>query len=334
MEADPRAALLDEVEQVRLAREAWERIGAEVGRRIIGQSEAIERLLVALIAGGHGLLIGVPGLAKTSLVSTLSQCLDLSFNRIQFTPDLMPSDVTGTEVLEEDRATGRRVFRFAKGPVFANLLLADEVNRTPPKTQSALLEAMQEHRVTVAGVTYALPEPFVVFATQNPIEQEGTYPLPEAQLDRFMLAVRMDYPGLEDEVRVVRETTGPAPAAIQRVLEPDRVLLLQALVRRMPTPDYVVREAVSLVRRTRPSDPTAAKAVKDYVSWGAGPRAAQHLVLAAKALALLRGQYAVSPDHVRDLAVAVLAHRVVVNFHAEAERVTAVDVIRGLLPEE
>jgi MoxR-like ATPase len=332
--ADPRAAVLDEVEQVRLAREAWERIAAEVGRRIIGQSEAVERLLVALVAGGHGLLIGVPGLAKTSLVSTLAQCLDLSFNRIQFTPDLMPSDVTGTEVLEEDRATGHRAFRFAKGPVFANLLLADEVNRTPPKTQSALLEAMQEHHVTVAGVTYVLPEPFVVFATQNPIEQEGTYPLPEAQLDRFMLAVRMDYPGLEDEVRVVRETTGPAPSPVRRVLEPDQVLVLQAVVRRMPTPDYVVREAVGLVRRTRPADPTATKAVKDYVSWGAGPRAAQHLVLAAKALALLRGQYAVEPSHVRDLAVAVLAHRVVVNFHAEAERVSAVDVIRGLLPEE
>ncbi len=334
METDARAAVLDEEQQVRLAREAWERIAAEVGCRIIGQDEAVERLLVALVAGGHGLLIGVPGLAKTSLVSTLAQCIDLSFARIQFTPDLMPSDVTGTELLEEDRATGHRAFRFAKGPVFANLLLADEINRTPPKTQSALLEAMQEHRVTVAGVTYALPEPFTVFATQNPIEQEGTYPLPEAQLDRFMLAVRMDYPGIEDEVRVVRQTTGPAPVAVQRVLTPQVALELQALVRRMPTPDYVVREAVSLVRRTRPADPSATVAVKDFVSWGAGPRAAQHLVLAAKALALLRGQFAVEPEHVRNLAVPVLAHRVVVNFHAEAERVTAVDVVRGLLPQE
>jgi MoxR-like ATPase len=334
VEVDPRAEVLDEVEQVRLAREAWDLIEGEVGRRIIGQSEALERLLVALVAGGHGLLIGVPGLAKTSLVSALAQCLDLTFNRIQFTPDLMPSDITGTEVLEEDRTTGRRVFRFARGPVFANLLLADEINRTPPKTQSALLEAMQEHRVSVAGTTYPLPEPFVVFATQNPIEQEGTYPLPEAQLDRFMLAIRMDYPIVEDEVRVVRETTGPAPVPIKQVLEPERVMALQAVVRRMPTPDYVIREAVSLVRRTRPSDPSATKAVRDYVSWGAGPRAAQHLVLAAKALALLRGQYMVEPTHLHELAVAVLAHRVVVNFHAEAERATAVDVVKGLLPQE
>jgi MoxR-like ATPase len=331
---DPRTAMMDDERQVEHARGAWERIAAEVARRIVGQNEAVERLMVALVAGGHALIIGVPGLAKTSLVQTLAQCLDLSFQRIQFTPDLMPSDVTGTEVMEEDRATGRRAFRFAKGPVFANLLLADEVNRTPPKTQSALLEAMQEHRVTVAGATYPLPEPFVVFATQNPIEQEGTYPLPEAQLDRFLLAVRMDYPGVEDEVRVVRETTGPEPSPVNMILKPDEVMALQALVRRMPTPDYVVREAVALARRTRPVDPSAPREVRDYVSWGAGPRAAQHLVLAAKALALLRGRFAVEPVHVRDLAVAVLAHRVVVNFHAEAERVGAVDVVRSLLREE
>jgi len=224
-----------------------------------------------------------------------------------------------------------RSFRFARGPVFTNLLLADEVNRTPPKTQAALLEAMQEHKVTVAGTTYPLPSPFVVFATQNPIEQEGTYPLPEAQLDRFMLAIRMDYPDREDEVEVVRATTSPVVEAVAKVLSPEQVLEMQALVRRVPTAEFVIREAVGLVRRTRPGDPDAPQAVKDFVAWGAGPRAAQHLVLAAKAYALLKGEFAVTPDHVRAPAVPVLAHRVVVNFHAEAERVTAVALVKGLL---
>jgi MoxR-like ATPase len=320
-----------EVELVRRTSEARQRISAEVAKRIVGQRDVVEQLLVALFAGGHGLLIGVPGLAKTTLVSTVAQCLDLAFSRIQFTPDLMPSDVTGTEILEEDRATGRRTFRFVRGPVFTNVLLADEINRTPPKTQAALLEAMQEGHVTVAGTTYPVESPFLVFATQNPIEQEGTYPLPEAQLDRFMLAVRMDYPDIEDEVEVVKSTTGPVSETLEKVLTPAQVLEMQAIVRRVPTADFVVRHAVGIVRRTRPSDERAPKEVRDYVAWGAGPRAAQHLVLAAKAFALLRGEFSATPDHVDALAVPVLAHRVVVNFHAEAERVTAVDLVRGLV---
>jgi len=320
-----------EVELVRRATAARSAIVAEVSKRIIGQKDVVEQLLVAMFAGGHGLLIGVPGLAKTTLVSTAAQCLDLAFSRIQFTPDLMPSDVTGTEVLEEDRVTGKRTFRFARGPVFTNILLADEINRTPPKTQAALLEAMQEGKVTVAGTTYPLDSPFLVFATQNPIEQEGTYPLPEAQLDRFMLAMRMEYPDHEDEVEVVRSVTGPHAEPIAKVLSPDQVLELQGIVRRVPTADFVIRHAVGLVRRTRPGDETAPKEVRDYVAWGAGPRAAQHLVLAAKAFALLRGEFTVTPDHVNELALPVLAHRVVVNFHAEAERVGPVEIVRRLV---
>lgn len=322
-----------DLERLAHAREARTRIFAQVARRVVGQEQAVEQLLVCLLAGGHGLLIGVPGLAKTTLVSALAECLGSSFSRIQFTPDLMPSDVTGTEVLEEDRATGTRAFRFVKGPVFTNLLLADEINRTPPKTQSALLEAMQEHRVTVAGATWPLPQPFAVFATQNPIEQEGTYPLPEAQLDRFMLAVRMDYPGLDQEVEVVRSSTGPRPQLIENVLGPQQILDLQQAVRGVPVADDVIRQAVVLVRRTRPTDVSAPQEVRDYVAWGAGPRAAQHLVLAAKALALLRGANVVEPAFVRELAVPVLAHRVVVNFHAEAERVVAVDILGRLSGE-
>ena len=320
-----------EVELVQRATEARARITAEVAKQIVGQKDVVEQLLVALFAGGHGLLIGVPGLAKTTLVSTVAHCLDLQFSRIQFTPDLMPSDVTGTEVLEEDRATGKRTFRFARGPVFTNLLLADEINRTPPKTQAALLEAMQEGKVTIAGTTYILDSPFLVFATQNPIEQEGTYPLPEAQLDRFMLAIRIEYPDREDEVEVVRSTTGPRSESIVKVLSPTQVMEMQAIVRRVPTADFVIRHAVNLVRRTRPVDDQATASVKDYVAWGAGPRAAQHLILAAKAYALLRGEFTVTPDHVNALAVPVLAHRVVVNFHAEAERVTAVEIVRRLV---
>jgi len=320
-----------EVGLVRRASEARERIAAEVTKRIVGQKDVVEQLLVALFAGGHGLLIGVPGLAKTTLVSTLAQCLDLVFSRIQFTPDLMPSDITGTEILEEDRTTGKRLFRFVRGPVFTNILLADEINRTPPKTQAALLEAMQEYKVTVAGETYSLGSPFLVFATQNPIEQEGTYPLPEAQLDRFMLSIRMDYPSIEDEVRVVRMTTGPAYEPLLKVLSPTDMLELQGIVLRMPVAEHVTRFIVDIVRRTRPNHPEALPMVTDYVAWGAGPRAAQHLTLAAKALALLKGEFCVTPDHVKALIVPVLAHRIVVNFHAEAERVSSVDVLRRLI---
>lgn len=326
-----REQIAAEVKLVQQATEARNLIIGEISKLIVGQKDVVEQLLVALFAGGHGLLIGVPGLAKTTLVSTLAHCFDLSFSRIQFTPDLMPSDVTGTEVLEEDRVTGRRTFRFARGPVFTNILLADEINRTPPKTQAALLEAMQEHRVTVAGTTYPLDSPFLVFATQNPIEQEGTYPLPEAQLDRFMLAIRVDYPELEDEVEVVKQTTGPLTEPVRKVLSPTQVLELQDIVRRVPVADFVVREAVGIVRRTRPHDERAPQYVKDFVAWGAGPRAAQHLILAAKALAILHGEFTVTPDHVRMLAVPVLAHRVIVNFHAEAERVNSVDIVRRLV---
>ncbi len=325
MESDMRLA--EEVRQVRL------QVGAEVARRVVGQEDAVEQLLVALFAEGHGLLIGVPGLAKTTLVAALAECLDLTFSRIQFTPDLMPSDVTGTEVLEEDRASGARAFRFVRGPVFANLLLADEINRTPPKTQSALLEAMQERRVTVAGQSWPLPPPFVVFATQNPIEQEGTYPLPEAQLDRFTLAVRMDYPAFDQEMAIVQATTGLTKQAIRKVLSPARILEIQELVRGVPAPDFVIREAVELVRATRPNDPASSPDIRKFVAWGAGPRAAQHLVLASKALTLLRGEATVPVDFVRQMAEPVLAHRVVVNFHAEAERVTAVALVRRLVEE-
>ncbi len=320
-----------EVEAVARAKEARDLILAEVSRRVVGQIAVVDQLLAALFAGGHALIIGVPGLAKTTLVSTLAQGLDLHFSRIQFTPDLMPSDVTGTEVIEEDRATGRRGFRFVPGPVFTHILLADEINRTPPKTQAALLEAMQEKKVTVAGTTYPLERPFHVFATQNPIEQEGTYPLPEAQLDRFMLSVRMDYPDLEDEVAVVRVTSGPPGEPVRKVLSPRQILDIQDLVLRVPAADHVVRLAVNLVRRTRPSDPEAPREVRDYVAWGAGPRAAQHLVLAAKAHALLHGEYTVRPEDIRELALPVLAHRVVLNFHAEAERVSAVALLKRLI---
>ncbi len=331
MQSPSRDDMAIEVDLVQRARDARERILGEVARRIVGQKDIIEQILVALFAGGHGLLIGVPGLAKTTLVSTVAQCLDLVFSRIQFTPDLMPSDITGTEILEEDRTTGKRHFRFAKGPVFTNILLADEINRTPPKTQAALLEAMQEYNVTVAGETYGLPSPFLVFATQNPIEQEGTYPLPEAQLDRFMLSIRMGYPSAEDEERVVRMTTGPAFEPIAKVLTPTDMMELQGIVLRMPVGDHVTHMIVDIVRRTRPDHPEARSDVTDYVAWGAGPRAAQHLTLAAKALALLQGEYCVTPDHVRALIIPVLAHRIVVNFHAEAERVSSVDVLRRLI---
>ncbi len=329
--AATREEVAAEVEAVARTREARDLIFAEVSRRVVGQTEVVDQLLAALFAGGHALIIGVPGLAKTTLVSTLAQSLDLRFSRIQFTPDLMPSDVTGTEVIEEDRATGRRGFRFVPGPVFTHILLADEVNRAPPKTQSALLEAMQERKVTVAGETHPLERPFHVFATQNPIEQEGTYPLPEAQLDRFMLSARMEYPDLEDEVEVVRATSGPGGQPVRKVLSPERILEIQALVLRVPAADHVIRLAVHLVRRTRPADPEAPPEVRDYVAWGAGPRAAQHLMLAAKAHALLHGEYTVRPEDVKAMALPVLAHRVILNFHAEAERVEGVALLRRLV---
>lgn len=320
-----------EVAAVARVREARDIVAAEVAKRVVGQKEVVDHLLAALFAGGHALIIGVPGLAKTTLVQTIAQCLDLKFSRIQFTPDLMPSDVTGTEVLEEDRSTGRRTFRFVPGPIFGQIILADEINRAPPKTQAALLEAMQEHKVTVAGVTYPLERPFHVFSTQNPIEQEGTYPLPEAQLDRFMLSVRMDYPDLEDEVEIVRATSGPPGEVVRKVLSPEDMLAIQDLILRVPIADHVVRLAVKLVRMTRPTDKEAPQEVRDFVAWGAGPRAAQHLVLAAKAHALIAGEYVVRPEDIAAMAIPALAHRVVLNFRAEAERVAVNTVLQKII---
>jgi MoxR-like ATPase len=319
---------LKAVEEAAVARRA---ILEQVGRRIVGQRQVVDTMLIALFARGHCLFVGVPGLAKTLLVSTVAQALNLKFSRIQFTPDLMPSDITGTDILEEDHTTGKRFFKFIKGPIFANLLLADEINRTPPKTQAALLQAMQEGRVTAAGSTYELDPPFLVFATQNPIEQEGTYPLPEAQLDRFMFQVVVGYPDLKDELEVVRRTTSDVEQSIEAVLDPDRIRALQALVRRVPVADHVVEYAVKLVRATRPDDPSAPDFVKEFVGWGAGPRASQYLVLAGKARALLDGRLTVGREDVRALAAPVLSHRVLTNFHAEAERVKSTDVVARLV---
>jgi MoxR-like ATPase len=303
----------------------------EIEKRIVGQKEVVEHLLIALFARGHCLFVGVPGLAKTLLISTVAEVLNLTFNRIQFTPDLMPSDITGTDVLEEDRSTGRRAFRFVKGPIFANLLLADEVNRTPPKTQAALLQAMQEYRVTAGGQTYPLDLPFLVFATQNPIEQEGTYPLPEAQLDRFMFFVNVHYPSAEEEVEIVRATTGAVRPLLEKVLSPREIRELQDLVLRVPAADHVIRHAVELARLSRPRQAGAPDFVKDHVAWGAGPRASQYLVLGAKSRAVLHGRMAASVEDVRALARPVLAHRVLTNFRAESEGVGSEQIVEKLL---
>ncbi|HSB54289.1 MAG TPA: MoxR family ATPase [Gemmatimonadales bacterium] len=304
---------------------------AQVGRRIVGQEEVIEGILTAILAGGHALLIGVPGLAKTLMVSTVAEALRLSFNRVQFTPDLMPSDITGTEIIEEDLTTGKRAFRFVNGPIFANVVLADEINRTPPKTQAALLQAMQEHEVTVGGQTYHLPEPFFVLATQNPIEQEGTYPLPEAQLDRFMLELRVGYPTRSEEEAIVEQTTGVRPPELTAVLDAEAVRGMQQLVRRIPVSKQLVRAAVALTRMTRPADADAPPFVKEYVEWGAGPRASQYLVLGAKARAALAGRPMADLDDLRTVAQSVLRHRVVTNFAAEAAGRSNEDVVRELL---
>ena len=310
---------------------AYKQVLAEIDKRIIGQRRVIEYLLTALFARGHTLFVGVPGLAKTLLISTLAETLNLSFQRIQFTPDLMPADITGTEILEEDPSTGRRTFRFLRGPVFANLVLADEINRTPPKTQAALLQSMQEYKVTAGGNTYDLPLPFLVFATQNPIEQEGTYPLPEAQLDRFMFQVDVDYPTEAEEELIVKQQTSDYRPALQKVLSPERILQLQELVRRVPVADHVVKYAVALVRATRPTSSQAPAFIKESVSWGAGPRASQFLILAGKARAILDGRFAVSIDDVVALARPTLQHRIVLNYSAEAQGVRAGELIDRLL---
>jgi MoxR-like ATPase len=303
----------------------------QIGRRIVGHQEVIENLVAAILAGGHVMIVGVPGLAKTLLVQTVSEALDLSFSRIQFTPDLMPSDITGTELLEEDHATGHRVFKFVKGPIFGNVVLADEINRAPPKTQAALLQAMQERSVTVAGQTYALPSPFFVLATQNPIEQEATYPLPEAQLDRFMFELRVTYPSAAEEERIVATTTGDSDTTVTPVLSGSEVLELQRLVRRIPAPPTVVKYAVALARATRPEDPNALPDIRKYLSYGAGPRASQYLVLGAKARAAMDGRPVPDLEDVQAIAMAVLRHRVVLNFQAEAEGIAADSLVAQVL---
>jgi MoxR-like ATPase len=293
----------------------------------------IEQLLIAIFCRSHALLVGVPGLAKTLLVSTVSEVLDLSFKRIQFTPDLMPADITGTEVLEEDHTTGKRIFRFVRGPVFANMVLADEINRTPPKTQAALLEAMQEHHVTIGEETYPLPEPFFVLATQNPIEQEGTYPLPEAQLDRFMFNIRVNYPSYEEEIAIIKRVAGTYQADIQKQLGGEAVLRLQEVVRRVPAADHVVEFASQLARSSRPKEGEALDFVREMVSWGAGPRAGIFLILAAKARAILQGRFHATTEDVKVVAHPVLRHRVITTFNAEAAGVTSDDVVTMLLDQ-
>ncbi len=321
----------DDVAQLGRLAQAVAGLRRQVAQRIVGQDEVIDGVLTALLAGGHSLLIGVPGLAKTLLVSTIAEALDLSFNRVQFTPDLMPGDITGTELVEEDPATGKRGFRFVPGPVFANVLLADEINRTPPKTQAALLQAMQEHQVTAAGKTYPLPHPFFVLATQNPIEQEGTYPLPEAQLDRFMLELRVGYPSREEEEQVVERTTGSSSVTIQPVLDSAAILAIQQLVRRIPVSKGLVRAAVALARMTRPGDGQAPAFIKEYVEWGAGPRASQYLVLGAKARAAMEGRPMADLDDVRAVAPSVLRHRIVTNFSAEAAERSSESLVSELV---
>jgi len=310
--------------------EAHRRITGELSKVIVGQKQVVEELLIAMFAGGHCLLVGVPGLAKTLMIRTLADSLNLSFNRIQFTPDLMPADITGTEVIQEDRATGSRNFRFLKGPVFANVVLADEINRTPPKTQAALLEAMQEHQVTVGGERHRLPEPFFVLATQNPIEQEGTYPLPEAQLDRFMFHVLVDYPNEQEEFDIIRQTTAEALPAVERTLSHDEVAALQSVVRRVPVADHVIRYAMQFARLTRGRGDETPDFVRKYVSWGAGPRAGQYMILGAKARAVLHGRPYVSSEDVLAVARPVLRHRIITNFNAEAEGIRADDIIERL----
>jgi MoxR-like ATPase len=322
---------LDDVQQLRQLATAVAALRSQVAERIVGQRDAVDGVLTALLGGGHALLVGVPGLAKTLLVSTVAEALALSFNRVQFTPDLMPGDITGTELVEEDLATGKRAFRFVAGPIFAQVVLADEINRTPPKTQAALLQAMQERQVTVAGRTYQLPAPFFVLATQNPIEQEGTYPLPEAQLDRFMLELRLGYPSRTEEETIVTQTTGDRRVAVQPVLDAASLAAMQSLVRRIPVSQSLIAAAVLLARMTRPGEAEAPALVREYVDWGAGPRASQYLVLGAKARAAMDGRPQADLDDVRSVAHAVLRHRVMTNFAAEAADRSSEDVVRELV---
>lgn len=323
----------DDVAAIDELGKTYSALKAELGKAIIGQEEVIERLAICLFAKGHALLMGVPGLAKTLLVSSVAKTLDLNFNRIQFTPDLMPADITGTDIIQESGVGGRREFEFVKGPVFSNIVLADEINRAPAKTQSAMLEAMQELKVTVLGRTYDLQPPFFVLATQNPVEQEGTYPLPEAQLDRFMFLIEVDYPSAEEEKQIARATTGSAVAKLEHLLNGERVLAFQSLVRRVPVPEHLYDYAVSIVRKTRPGTPESPQWVRDLVAWGAGPRAVQYLILGAKARAALRGNYMASMDDIEAVAPSVLSHRVITNFAAESQGMTSKKVVERLISE-
>ena len=337
-ETEPNGASEHEISnEIAWSLQAVNRVRAEVHKVIVGQEQVLDEVLLTMVCGGHAVVEGVPGLAKTLLISTLAKCLSLQFSRIQFTPDLMPSDITGTEVIEEDRSTGMRSLRFVRGPIFANIVLADEINRTPPKTQAALLESMQERQVTVGGVTHRLANPFFVLATQNPIEQEGTYSLPEAQLDRFMLNIRIGYPSEQQELEIVSRTTGKDKFFTDAVLDAVDLMRIQAAVRQIPIADHVARYALRLVRATRAGERNGAtnentpKIVKDYVSWGGGPRASQFLVLAAKAKALFSGENHVLPKHIQEVALPVLRHRIVTNFNAEADGVNSDVVIQTLL---
>ena len=311
--------------------ESFQNIKNEIAKTVVGQKDVVDQLLISLFSRGHCVLVGVPGLAKTLLIQTLAQTLNLSFSRIQFTPDLMPGDITGTEVIEDDKETGKKAFKFIKGPLFANIVLADEINRTPPKTQAALLEGMQEYNVTASGQTFRLDRPFFVLATQNPIEQEGTYPLPEAQLDRFMFNIWLDYPNLEEEKQIVSQTTSPRKVKIESILEKEQIIEIQEMVREVPLPEHVLHKTVTLVSETRPENPRAPDFVKKYLSWGAGPRASQYLALGAKTRALSLGRYNVEMDDIHALAVPVLRHRIVTNYAAEAEGLNTVDIIQKLL---
>jgi MoxR-like ATPase len=323
----------DEGEALAKFAESYSTINKEIKKVIIGQQEIIDQLLIALFSRGHCLLVGVPGLAKTLLISTVAQVLDLKFNRIQFTPDLMPSDITGTEIIEDDLGSGKKSFRFVKGPVFANFVLADEINRTPPKTQAALLEAMQEHKVTAAGETHILEEPFFVLATQNPIEQEGTYPLPEAQLDRFMFNLWIGYPSLQEEIEIVKSTTSDYKADLSKVMTADEILYYQDLVRKIPVADNVIDFAVKLANLTRPDYPDAPEYIKNWINWGAGPRASQYLILGAKTRAALQGRFTPEIEDVKKCAIPVLRHRIVTNFNAEAEGASPLKIVERLLNE-
>ncbi|HEY8665838.1 MAG TPA: MoxR family ATPase [Tepidisphaeraceae bacterium] len=321
----------EELAAVEKLQKGYHDIKTELAKIIVGQDMVIEELLIALFCRGHALLVGVPGLAKTLLISTLSRTLGLTFNRIQFTPDLMPSDITGTEVIEEDKTTGGRQLRFVRGPVFANVILADEINRTPPKTQAALLEAMQEHQVTAGGKQHRLPQPFFVLATQNPIEQEGTYPLPEAQLDRFMFNINVGYPTEEEEFQIVRMTTMSRKVDLQHVLSGEEIIALQEIVRKVPVADHVIRYALQFSRLTRRTEGGCPDFVNEYVGWGAGPRASQYLILAGKARALLKGRYHVSTEDIRQVVTPILRHRIVTNFNAEAEGIKSDTIVKKLI---